>query len=120
MKNSIKILALGLLFITSKNAFAQNIDEKVKSGNLTFKANKVNIDNTSSIVVYEGNVSLNSDNVTFDSAERIIFDIKNQKMEIYQPKNFKYISMQTVNIKDQNIPNLEVVTFYLKEGRLEL
>ena len=120
MKNSIKILALGLLFITSQNTFAQNVDEKIKSGNLALKADNIKIDNTSNIVIYEGNVSLNSHNVTFDSADRIIFDTKNQKMEIYKPKNFKFISMQTVNIKNQNKTNVDFVTFYPKEGRLEL
>ena len=120
MKNSSKILALVLLFITSQNIFAQNVDGQIKSGNLALKAEKIKIDNTSNIVVYEGNVSLNSDNLTFDSADRIIFDTKNQKMEIYKPKNFKFISMQTVSIKNQNKPNVDFVTFYPKEGRLEL
>ncbi len=120
MINSIKILGLGLLFITSQDTFAQNVNEKFKSGNLTLKADNIKIDNTTSIVVYEGNVSLTSDNITFDCADKITLDTKNQKMEIYKPKNFKFISMETVNIKNQDKPNLDVVTFYAKEGRLEL
>ncbi|WHF52407.1 LptA/OstA family protein [Chryseobacterium gotjawalense] len=120
MKNSIKILALGLLFITSQNTFAQNVDEKVKSGNLALKADNIKIDNKTNVVVYEGNVSLSSDNVTFDCADKIVFDTNQQKMEIYKPQNFKFISMKTLMLKNQDKPNFDFVTFYTKEGRLEL
>ena len=120
MINSIKILGLGLLFITSQDTFAQNVNEKFKSGNLTLKADNIKIDNTTSIVVYEGNVSLTSDNITFDCADKITLDTKNQKMEIYKPKNFKLSSMETVKIKNQINPNFDIITFYPTEGRVEL
>ena len=119
MKNFIKIVGLGVSLFTSQIIFGQNLDEKVSYGHLDFKADRIKIDNASNIVVYEGNVSLNSNNVTFDSADKIIFDTKNQKMEIYRPKKFKFISMESVHIKNKNIPYLDFVTFYPKKGRLE-
>lgn len=120
MNNPIKISTIGFLFITSSIVFAQNIDSKLKSENINFKADNIKIDNATNTVFYEGNVSLKSHNISFDSADRIVYDTHNQKMEIYEPKNFKLISMKNVIIKNQNKPNLDIITFYPKEGRVEL
>ena len=120
MKNLIKIIGLGILLSTSQIVFAQSADSKVKFGNIDFKADNIKIDNMTNIIVYEGNVSLNSDNITFDFADRIIYDMNIQKMEIYKPKNFKLSSMETVKIKNQINPNFDIITFYPKEGRVEL
>ena len=120
MNNSIKIVAIGFLLMASPNSFAQNSDSDLKTENITFKADNIKIDNATNTVFYEGNVSLKSHNISFDGAAKIIYDTNNQKMEIYKPKNFKLISMKNVIVKNQNKQNLDIITFYPKEDRVEL
>ena len=117
MNNSIKILAIGFLLMASANSFAQNKDSDLKPGNITFKADNIKIDNTTNTVFYKRNVSLKSHNISFDGADKIIYDTNNQKIEIYKPKNLKLISMKNVIVNKQN---LDIITFYPKEDRVEL
>lgn len=119
MKNIFKLIS-GVLFLSSfQLSFSQTILKTAKNDNLRIDSFAFKIDDVTKVSSFTGNVSLQSKNLSFDGAEKVIWDKANDNMLIYSPKNFKVDEMQKINRSDPD-KILEVITYHPKQEFLEL
>ncbi len=91
MRKKLKILGAFLLMLCSQQIFSQQ-----KSDALELKGENSKRDLQNKTVVYTGNVSLVSNYITFDHAEKVIVEEATNELKIYKPKNFKIIHLDAL------------------------
>ncbi|OBS13458.1 hypothetical protein ATE49_12400 [Elizabethkingia miricola] len=83
---------------------------------LKFKSENIVTNKISQITTFTKDVSLDSPFISFNGADQVIYDVKNQKIEILNSKNFKVKKVSSVS---KNIDNKEnLITYYIKEDKL--
>ena len=97
-----------LLAQTSSN---QKTDDLLK-----FKSENIVTNKVSQITTFTKDVSLDSPFISFNGADQVIYDVKNQKIEIQNSKNFKVKKVSSVSKNLNNKENL--ITYYIKENKL--
>lgn len=93
MKRLFTISGIFMLLLLSQNTFAQ---EQSKMKSFTFKSDKTKRNLEDKTTIYEGNVMIKNDNISFENAEKVIHNPENGTYTIYHPKNFKIIAAKSV------------------------
>lgn len=93
---NIKLLLGGVMITVSTLIFAQ------QKKDCSFKiAGHSSVENKKdSTVVYTGDVSFNSPNLTFNQAEKVIVDYVTNDVKIYKPRNLKLIQINELEKLD--------------------
>lgn len=94
MKRLFTISGIFMLLLLSQNTFAQ---EQSKMKSFTFKSDKTKRNLEDKTTIYEGNVMIKNDNISFENAEKVIHNPENGTYTIYHPKNFKIIAAKSVH-----------------------
>ncbi|MDE5439534.1 hypothetical protein KRE40_16330 [Elizabethkingia meningoseptica] len=83
---------------------------------LKFKSENIVTNKVTQIATFTKDVSLDSPFISFNGADQVIYDMKNQKIEIQNSKNFKVKKVSSVSKNLNNKENL--ITYYIKEDKL--
>lgn len=83
-----------MLLLFSQNTTAQ---EKQTIKSFTFKSDKSKKNVEEKTTIYEGNVMMKNENISFENAEKVVYDPENGTYTIYHPKNFKILAAKSVN-----------------------
>lgn len=93
MKRLFTISGIFMMLLLSQNNFAQ---EKKTIKSFTFKSDKSKRNLEDKTTTYLGNVTMKNDNISFEDAEKVIYDSENGTYTIYHPKNFKILAAKSV------------------------
>ena len=110
MKRLFTISGIFMLLLLSQNTFAQ---EQSKMKSFTFKSDKIKRNLEDKTTIYEGNVMIKNDNISFENAERVTIDEKNNTVTIYNPKDFKILHAKTVSKTGGS--NKNIIVYNTKE-----
>lgn len=100
-----------MLLLLSQNTFAQ---EKKTIKGFTFKSDKSKRNLEEKTTTYEGNVMMKNDNISFENAEKVVYDPENGTYTIYHPKNFKILAAKSVH-KTGKREDSHVIIYNYKE-----
>jgi hypothetical protein len=100
-----------MLLLFSQNTFAQ---EKKTIKGFTFKCDKSKRNLEEKTTTYEGNVMMKNDNISFENAEKVVYDPENGTYTIYHPKNFKILAAKSVH-KTGKREDSHVIIYNYKE-----
>ncbi|WP_411812781.1 hypothetical protein ACLB9Y_07345 [Chryseobacterium scophthalmum] len=111
MKRLFTISGIFMLLLLSQNTFAQ---EQSKMKSFTFKSDKTKRNLEDKTTIYEGNVMIKNDNISFENAEKVIHNPENGTYTIYHPENFKIIAAKSVH-KTGKKEDSHVIIYNYKE-----
>ncbi|KQS92458.1 hypothetical protein [Chryseobacterium sp. Leaf394] len=111
---NVKLLLGGVMITVSTLIFAQQKEDFFKIAGDSGVVNKKD-----STVVYTGNVSFNSPNLTFNQAEKVIVDYRTNDVKIYRPKNLKLIELNELEKLGEK-KQVDYMVFNTKTKKLTL
>ncbi|MCX8524962.1 hypothetical protein OF897_13670 [Chryseobacterium formosus] len=111
MKKLFTISSIFTLALCSQTTLAQ---EKKNIRSLTFKSDKSKKNVEEKTTIYEGNVMMKDENISFENAEKVVYDPENGTYTIYHPKNFKILAAKSVH-KTGKREDSHVIIYNYKE-----
>ncbi|HEX7871114.1 MAG TPA: hypothetical protein VF455_13480 [Chryseobacterium sp.] len=111
MKKLFTLSGIFMLFLLSQNVSAQ---EKKIIKSFTFKSDKSKKNVEEKTTTYEGNVMMKDENISFENAEKVVYDPENGTYTIYHPKNFKILAAKSVH-KTGKREDSHVIIYNYKE-----
>ena len=125
MKKSLKIFGTLILIFLAQNYYSQNkqtskaVVENENNNDLKLYADNIVSNDKTKIITFSGNASLYSKSISFDSAEKMVYDTTANKIEIHKPKNFKVYQLKSM-VKNSNSQNQDLVIYDVKENTITL
>lgn len=113
MKRFFTISGIFMLLLLSQNTFAQ---EQKASKSFTFSSDKTNRNLEDKTTIYEGNVMMKNDNISFESAEKVIHNPENGTYTIYRPKNFNILTAKSVHKTGKKEDSHVIIYNYREES----
>jgi len=111
MKRFFTISGVFMLLLVSQTTFAQ---EKRVMKSFTFKSDKSKKNAEDKTTIYEGNVMMKNDNISFENAEKVIYNAEYGTYTIYSPRNFKIIAAKSVH-KTGKKEDSHVIIYNMRE-----
>lgn len=116
MKKLFKFSVILGFSLFSHTLFAQVISNEKTDDRFKFKSKNIITSKILQVTRFTNDVSLDSPFISFNGADQVIYDEKNQKIEILNSKNFKVKKVSSVSKNLNNKENL--ITYYIKEDKL--
>lgn len=111
MKKLFTISCIFMLALVSQKAHAQ---EKKHLKSFSFKSDKTKKTLEDKTTIYEGNVMMKNDNISFENAEKVIYNAEYATYTIYSPKNFKILAAKSVH-KTGKKEDSHVIIYNMRE-----
>lgn len=111
MKRYFTISGIFMFLLFSQISFGQ---EKKVMKSFSFKSDKSKKNSEDKTTTYEGNVTMKNDNISFENAEKVIYNGEDETYTIYRPKNFKILAGKSVH-KTGKREDSHVIIYSMKE-----
>lgn len=111
MKRYFTISGIFMFLLVSQISFGQ---EKKVMKSFSFKSDKLKKNSEDKTTTYEGNVTMKNDNISFENAEKVIYNGEDETYTIYRPKNFKILAAKSVH-KTGKREDSHVIIYSMKE-----